>query len=54
MIVDYNSMLKSLRAALAQYAVGDEAEGATAATSCPPSESSWPRSGKPWKRPRGI
>jgi len=27
LIVDYNGMLKSLRAALAQYALGDEAEG---------------------------
>ncbi|MEP6922813.1 MAG: hypothetical protein ABI967_16970 [bacterium] len=28
MIVDYNGMLKSLREALAQYALGDEADGA--------------------------
>ncbi len=27
LIVDYNGMLKSLRAALAQYALGDEGEG---------------------------
>ena len=27
LIVDYNGMLKSLRAALAQYALGDEDEG---------------------------
>ena len=27
MIVDYNGMLKSLRVALAQYALGDEEEG---------------------------
>jgi type I restriction enzyme R subunit len=28
LIVDYNGMLKSLRAALAQYALGDEGAGA--------------------------
>ena len=53
-IVDYNGMLKSLREALAQYALGDEDEGGGGEASWRLSRSWWRPSCKPSKRRRST
>ena len=53
-IVDYNGMLKSLREALAQYALGDDQALMEAEASSHPSRNCWRLCCKPSKLPRST